>query len=186
MSWGGGRGQKARKTNYRENDVASGLRRNKTDVTEPILLRNGQITEFNVAKALFIFVKLRTQQTPCCQTTHSTEGLIYCTANCVTRNTLQCSSRCYILRHRILCLVILAESRVTCPCRIIYMYIYIYMCVCVCVCVCVWPVSDIGTIHFISTILVRTISSHCYLTILIHVFLIVPYNPPLFAHLSSE
>lgn len=60
--------------------MASGLRRNKTDVTEPILLRNGQITELNVAKALFIFLKLRTQHTPCCQTTPSAEGLIYCTA----------------------------------------------------------------------------------------------------------
>jgi hypothetical protein len=76
-SWGGG-GQKARKTNYQETDVASGLRRNKTEITKPILLRNGQITELNVARTLFIFVKLRTQQTPCCQTTPSTEGLIYC------------------------------------------------------------------------------------------------------------
>ena len=60
--------------------MASGLRRNKIDVTEPILLRNGQIAELNVAKVLFNFVKLRTQQTPCCQTTPSTEGLNYCTA----------------------------------------------------------------------------------------------------------
>ena len=75
-----GRGGEARKTNYQETDVATGVRRNKTEVTEPILLRNGQITELNVAKAVFIFVKLRTQQTPCCQTTPSTEGLFYCTA----------------------------------------------------------------------------------------------------------
>jgi len=60
--------------------VASGLRTNVAEVTEPIVLRNGQITELNVAKALFIFVKLRTQETPCCQTTPNTESLIYCTA----------------------------------------------------------------------------------------------------------
>jgi hypothetical protein len=66
-----GEKQKARKTNYQETDVASGLRTNKTDVTEQISLRNGQITKLNVARAPFIFVKSRTQETP------STEGLIY-------------------------------------------------------------------------------------------------------------
>jgi len=88
-----------------------------------------------------------------------------------------------------MCLIILVltEGKVICPCRITHTHthIYIHRCVCVCVCVCVLPVSDVGTLHFISPILVRKIS-YCYLTILIHVFLIVPYNPPLFAHLSLE
>ena len=32
-----------------------------------------------------------------------------------------------MLRHRILCLIMLTEGKVTCPCRITYIYIYIYI-----------------------------------------------------------
>ena len=70
-------GQRARKTDYQEIDVASGIRRNKIEVTELISLRNVQIRELNAARTPLIFVTPQTQQTPRCQTTPSTKGLIY-------------------------------------------------------------------------------------------------------------